>query len=40
VDGASGDTLVIAPPYNASDGELEEIIAKLVRAVGSALSAQ
>jgi len=40
VDGATGDTLVIAPPYNASDGELEEIIAKLVRAVGSALSAQ
>ena len=39
VDGTTGDTLIIAPPYNASDGELEEIVAKLVRAVGAALSA-
>jgi adenosylmethionine-8-amino-7-oxononanoate aminotransferase len=38
VDGAAGDTIIIAPPYNASDGELEEIIAKLARAVGAALS--
>jgi adenosylmethionine-8-amino-7-oxononanoate aminotransferase len=38
VDGAAGDTVIIAPPYNASDGELEEIITKLKRAVGSALS--
>ena len=39
VDGTAGDTLIIAPPYNASDGELEEIVAKLARAVGAALSA-
>jgi adenosylmethionine-8-amino-7-oxononanoate aminotransferase len=38
VDGTSGDTIIIAPPYNASDGELEEIVAKLSRAVDLALS--
>jgi adenosylmethionine-8-amino-7-oxononanoate aminotransferase len=38
VDGASGDTLIIAPPYNATDAELEEILAKLTRAVDAALS--
>jgi adenosylmethionine-8-amino-7-oxononanoate aminotransferase len=37
VDGAAGDTLIIAPPYNASDAELEEIVSKLARAVGAAL---
>lgn len=39
VDGTAGDTLIIAPPYNASDAELETIIVKLTRAVGAALSA-
>lgn len=39
VDGAAGDTLIIAPPYNASDAELEEIVVKFTRAVDSALSA-
>jgi adenosylmethionine-8-amino-7-oxononanoate aminotransferase len=38
VDGTAGDTLIIAPPYNASDGELEEIVAKLARAIDGALS--
>ena len=38
VDGTDGDTLIIAPPYNATDGELEEIIAKLLAAVDGALS--
>jgi len=38
VDGTAGDTIILAPPYNASDGELEEIITKLVRAVDAALS--
>src|SRR5580704_591964 len=38
VDGAAGDTIIIAPPYNAGDGELEEIVVKLTRAVDSALS--
>ena len=40
VDGAAGDTIILAPPYNASDAELEEITAKLTRAVGAALSTQ
>lgn len=39
VDGAAGDTLILAPPYNASDAELEEITVKLTRAVGAALHA-
>ncbi len=39
VDGSAGDTLILAPPYNATDGELEEIIVKLSRAVGAALGA-
>jgi adenosylmethionine-8-amino-7-oxononanoate aminotransferase len=38
VDGTSGDTIIIAPPYNASDGELDEIVTKFERAVDSALS--
>ena len=38
VDGTAGDTLIIAPPYNASDAELEEIVAKFAGAVGAALS--
>jgi adenosylmethionine-8-amino-7-oxononanoate aminotransferase len=39
VDGRHGDTLIIAPPYNAGDGELEEIVTKLEGAVDAALSA-
>jgi adenosylmethionine-8-amino-7-oxononanoate aminotransferase len=38
VDGKSGDTIIIAPPYNASDAELEEIVTKLSKAVDAALS--
>jgi adenosylmethionine-8-amino-7-oxononanoate aminotransferase len=38
VDGAAGDTIIIAPPFNALDIELEEIVTKLVRAVDGALS--
>ncbi|HMK85455.1 MAG TPA: aspartate aminotransferase family protein [Steroidobacteraceae bacterium] len=38
VDGAAGDTVILAPPYNASDAELEEITVKLTRAVGAALA--
>jgi adenosylmethionine-8-amino-7-oxononanoate aminotransferase len=39
VDGTNGDTLIIAPPYNASDSELEEILAKLTAATAAALAA-
>jgi adenosylmethionine-8-amino-7-oxononanoate aminotransferase len=38
VDGTAGDTIIIAPPYNASDGELEEIVTKLAGAVDAALT--
>jgi adenosylmethionine-8-amino-7-oxononanoate aminotransferase len=38
VDGTNGDTVILAPPYNASDAELEEILSKLTRAVGAALA--
>ena len=40
VDGIDGDTIILAPPYNASDAELEEIQSKLALAVDSALSSK
>jgi adenosylmethionine-8-amino-7-oxononanoate aminotransferase len=40
VDGAAGDTVILAPPYNTSDAQLEEITAKLTRAVGAAIGAK
>ncbi len=39
VDGSAGDTVILAPPYNASDSELDEIRSKLTLAVDAALSA-
>jgi adenosylmethionine-8-amino-7-oxononanoate aminotransferase len=38
VDGKSGDTIILAPPYNASDDELGEIADKLGRSVRVALA--
>ena len=38
VDGTTGDTIIVAPPYNASDAELEELVAKLTRAIDAALT--
>jgi adenosylmethionine-8-amino-7-oxononanoate aminotransferase len=38
VDGTNGDTIILAPPYNARDIELEEIIVKLAGAIEAALS--
>jgi adenosylmethionine-8-amino-7-oxononanoate aminotransferase len=35
--GGLGDTIIIAPPYNASDGELSELVDKLSRAVEASL---
>lgn len=37
VDGTNGDTLIIAPPYNASDAELEELVTKLASGIKNAL---
>jgi adenosylmethionine-8-amino-7-oxononanoate aminotransferase len=39
VDGVAGDTVILAPPYNATDAELEELVVKLKHAVGGALAA-
>lgn len=38
VDGVNGDTIILAPPYNARDAELEEIVAKLTQAIQGALT--
>lgn len=38
VDGVKGDTVILAPPYNATEAELEEIIDKLDRSVREALA--
>jgi adenosylmethionine-8-amino-7-oxononanoate aminotransferase len=38
VDGTNGDTIILAPPYNARDVELEEIIVKLTAAIDAALT--
>jgi len=37
VDGVKGDTVILAPPYNASEAELDEVVAKLDRSVREAL---
>lgn len=36
VDGISGDTVIVAPPYNASDDELAELTGLLAEAIQSA----
>ena len=38
VDGVKGDTVILAPPYNATEAELDEIVAKLDRSVREALA--
>jgi adenosylmethionine-8-amino-7-oxononanoate aminotransferase len=38
VNGTDGDTLIIAPPYNVLDIELDELVAKLTLAIGAALA--
>jgi adenosylmethionine-8-amino-7-oxononanoate aminotransferase len=40
VNGVDGDTIIISPPYNASDSELEELVTKLTRAVTAALESE
>lgn len=36
-DGQAGDHVLIAPPFNVTEGEIEEIVERLVRAVNGAL---
>ena len=38
VDGVNGDTVIIAPPFNATDDEIDEIVDKLDRSVRAALA--
>jgi adenosylmethionine-8-amino-7-oxononanoate aminotransferase len=38
VDGTAGDFVILAPPYNATDAELEEIAGKLEASVEAALT--
>jgi adenosylmethionine-8-amino-7-oxononanoate aminotransferase len=40
VGGTRGDTVIIAPPYNASESELAELIERFTKAVGRALPAR
>ena len=39
VEGVMGDTIIVAPPYNAGEAELAELIEKLTGAIGRALAA-
>jgi adenosylmethionine-8-amino-7-oxononanoate aminotransferase len=32
-----GDTIIIAPPFNATDAELAELVDKLAKSVGQVL---
>ena len=38
VGGTAGDTVIVAPPYNASDAELAELVERLSRAIGRTLA--
>ena len=40
VDGTKGDIVILAPPYNATDAELTEIIDKTAHSIREVLSAQ
>jgi adenosylmethionine-8-amino-7-oxononanoate aminotransferase len=39
VDGVKGDQIILAPPYNASRAELEEIVEKLQRSLSEVVAA-
>jgi adenosylmethionine-8-amino-7-oxononanoate aminotransferase len=39
VDGVAGDVVILAPPYNATDAELDEIADKTEAAVRAGLAA-
>jgi adenosylmethionine-8-amino-7-oxononanoate aminotransferase len=40
VDGFSGDIVILAPPYNATDVELQEIVTKTAQSVRQVLAAE
>lgn len=39
VDGINGDVVILAPPYNARDAELEEIVSKTAKSIRQVLAA-
>ncbi len=39
VDGINGDVVIVAPPYNATDGELDEIVSKMAKSIKQVLKA-
>jgi adenosylmethionine-8-amino-7-oxononanoate aminotransferase len=38
VGGTAGDTVIVAPPYNATEAELAELLEKLTDAIGRTLA--
>ena len=40
VDGINGDVVILAPPYNSSDAELEEMVGKMAKSIRQVLAAQ
>ena len=38
LDGVSGDVAILAPPYHASDAELDEIVSKFAEGLRTALA--
>jgi adenosylmethionine-8-amino-7-oxononanoate aminotransferase len=40
VDGVNGDVVILAPPYNATDAELDEIVDKTARSIRQVLAAE
>ena len=40
VDGINGDVVILAPPYNATDAELAEIVEKTAASVRQVLRAE
>ena len=39
VDGINGDVVILAPPYNSTDAELEEMVSKMATSIRQVLSA-
>jgi adenosylmethionine-8-amino-7-oxononanoate aminotransferase len=39
-DGINGDVIILAPPYNATDAELTEIVDKMAKSVKQVLKAE
>ncbi|MBC8038274.1 MAG: aspartate aminotransferase family protein [Rhizobiales bacterium] len=40
VDGINGDVVILAPPYNATDAELDEIVSKMAKSIKQVLISQ